>query len=156
MLRLREKLKYMFLGGLLTFAGFMFANMNSDIQAQSGSETIDELTVRKVTVLEDLTVKADDGEDRVVISSDEDGGNITCLGPERRRAASLLVNEMGGMVAVHGKEGGGASLSIDEEGGSVAIFPVIEGQGGAALGIFDGNGVIITVDRFGEFQSFEQ
>ena len=28
--RLREKLKYMFLGGLLTLAGFMFGNMNSD------------------------------------------------------------------------------------------------------------------------------
>ena len=46
MLRLREKLKYMFLVGLLAFAGFMFGNMNNDTKAELGSDTIDELTVR--------------------------------------------------------------------------------------------------------------
>ena len=34
--KLHEKLKYMFLGGVLTLAGFMFGNMNSDTEAQSG------------------------------------------------------------------------------------------------------------------------
>ena len=77
MFRLSEKLKYMVLGGFLTFAGFMFGNMSSDTEAQFGSETIDELTVRELTVLEDITVIADDGERRVVISC-ENGGKVTC------------------------------------------------------------------------------
>ena len=70
MFRLSEKLKFILLAGILAFAGFMLGNMRSDTQAQSGSETTDELTVRKLTVLEDITVKADNGERRVVIDID--------------------------------------------------------------------------------------
>ena len=78
MLRLREKLKYMFLVGLLAFADFMFGNMNNDTKAELGSDTIDELTVRKLTVLEDITVIADNGEPRVVISWHELSGQVSC------------------------------------------------------------------------------
>ena len=46
--KLHEKLKYMFLGGVLTLAGFMFGNMNSDTEAQLGYETIDKLVCPRV------------------------------------------------------------------------------------------------------------
>ena len=149
MFRLDEKLKYMFFAGLLAFAGFLFGNMNSDTEAQSGSETIDELTVRKLTVLEDITVVADDGERRVVISWDENGGRVTCLDSKGLRAASLSMDEIGGMVVVRSEKGGGASLGVDEEGGNGGVSPVTDGQGGAGLLILEGDGVVFTSDRFG-------
>ena len=149
MFRLDEKLKYMFFAGLLAFAGFLFGNMNSNTEAQSGSETIDELTVRKLTVLEDITVVADDGERRVVISWDENGGRVTCLDSEGMRAASLSMDEIGGMVVVRSEKGGGASLGVDEEGGNGGVSPVTDGQGGAGLLILEGDGVVFTSDRFG-------
>ena len=157
MFRLRDKLKYIVFMGLLVLVGFVFGNMNNDTDAQSKSDTVDKLTVRKLTVLEDITVIADDGEPRVVISWDEDGGKVTCLGPERIRAADLLVGEMGGVIAVFGRNGGGAGLSVDETGGAVAIFPVDGKNGGAALSISDdGDGLIITRDRFDEFRAWGQ
>ena len=156
MFRLREKLKYMVLMGLLVLAGFIFGNMNKDTEAESGSETIDELTVRRLTVLKDITVIADDGERRVVISSDENGGEVTCFDPEGIRTAGLSIGKEGGLVAVTGRKGGGASLSVDEEGGAVAIFPVNGKKGGAALTIIDGDGVVFTIDRFGESCSLGQ
>jgi len=48
--RLREKLKYMFLGGLLTLTGFMLGNMNNNTEAQFGYETIDKLSVGELIV----------------------------------------------------------------------------------------------------------
>ena len=57
--RLREKLKYMFLEGLLTLAGFMIRNMNSNTEAQFGSETFDKLTVRELIVRKDITVMSE-------------------------------------------------------------------------------------------------
>ena len=80
--RLREKLKYMLLGGLLTLAGFMFGNMNSDTTAQSGYETIDKLTVRELIVHKDIRVMGDDMDPRVHISWDRDGGRVITYGPK--------------------------------------------------------------------------
>ena len=64
MFRLRDKLKYMVFIGLLVLVGFIFGNINNDTNAQSKSDTVGKLTVRKLTVLEDITVIADDGEPR--------------------------------------------------------------------------------------------
>ncbi len=156
MFRLREKLKYMALGSLLILAGFILGNMDSDTDAQSESERIGELTVRELTVLEDITVIGDNGNRRVVISWDEDGGRVTCFDSEEIRAAGLSISENGGLVAVVGREGGGASLSVDEEGGGVSIFPADGKTGGAGLGIMGGDGVAFTIDRFGEYRSLGQ
>ena len=156
MLRLREKLKYMFLVGLLAFAGFMLGNMNNDTTAELGSDTIDELTVRKLTVLEDIAVIADNGEPRVVISWNELSGQVSCYGPGKMDIAdraALLVGQLGGIVGVTDKNGGGASLTLGLEGGGVTIFPIegaLVGKGGAALGIDEGDGFVSTIDRFGE------
>ena len=152
MFKLREKLKYMALGALIALTGFVLGNMNKDTEAQSGSETIDELTVRKLTVLEDITVIADNGEPRVVISWDENGGRVSCYGLGGIRAAAgagLQIGKLGGIVGVTGRKGSaGASLTIGTEGGGVTIFPVA-GKGGAALSIVEGDGVVFTRDRFG-------
>ena len=71
MFSLRDKLKYMALGALIALGGLVFGNINKDTEAESESEKIDELTVRELTVLKDIAVIADDGEHKVVISSDE-------------------------------------------------------------------------------------
>ena len=148
--KLHEKLKYMFLGGVLTLAGFMFGNLNSDTQAQLGSETIDELTVRGLIVLKDITVMSDDMEPRVLISWDRDGGRIAAYGPEGKGAASLSVGEEGGSVTVKGVIGkNGANLSATQEGGSVAVFNR-QANPRAAFSIVDGNGVAYLINKFGE------
>ena len=94
MFRLREKLKYMTLGGLIVLAGFVFGNMNKDTEAQSGAETINELTVRNMIVLESIKVINDDNVPQVVITWDENGGNVSAHSP--RGQAALGVGEKGG------------------------------------------------------------
>ena len=152
MLRLREKLKYMALGGLIVLTGFVLGNMNENTEAQSGSETIDALTVQKLTGLEDIIVIADNGEPRVIISSDENGGRVSCYGLGGIRApaaAGLQIGKLGGIVGVTGRKGNaGASLTIGTEGGGVTIFSAA-GKGGAALSIVEGDGVVFTRDRLG-------
>ena len=161
MFRLREKLTYMFLTGLLAFAGFMFGDMNNDTKAQLGSETIDALTVRKLTVLEDITVIADNGESRVVISWSEIGGSVSCYGPGGMDVADstgLLVGQLGGIAGVTDRNAGGASLTLGTEGGGVTIFPIagVTGKGGAALSIDEGDGIVFTRNRFGELRALEE
>ena len=162
MLRLREKLKYMFLTGLLAFAGFMLGNVKNDTNAQLGPEMIDALTVRKLTVLEDITVIADSGEPRVVISWHELSGDVSCYGPggiDTADRASLLVGQLGGIAGVTDRNASGASLTLGTEGGGVTIFPIegaLAGKGGAALSIDDGNGAISIIDRFGERRVLEE
>lgn len=161
MFRLREKLMSMFLTGFLAFAGFMFGNMNSDTKAQLGSETIDALTVRKLTVLEDITVIADNGEPRVVISWNEISGSISCYGPggiDVADSTALLVGQLGGIAGVTDRNASGASLTLGTEGGGVTIFPIAgpTGKGGAALGIDEGDGFVFIKNRFGEIRAVEE
>ena len=162
MLRLREKLKYMFLTGVLAFAGFMLGNVNNDTKAQLGSEMIDTLTVRKLTVLEDITVIADNGEPRVVISWHEMSGDVSCYGPggmDVADRASLLVGQLGGIARVTDRNASGASLTVGLEGGGVTIYPIegaLAGKGGAALGIDQGDGFVFTRDSSGELRALGQ
>ena len=175
--KLHEKLKYMFLGGVLTLAGFMFGNMNSDTEAQFGSETIDKLTVRELNVHKNITLVDNNMNPRVLISWDRDGGKVTVYGPWGKGSAGLAVDENGGKVTAHGirgkgaagftinEDGGavtvqgvigetGASLSATQEGGSVAVFNP-QGNPRAAFSVVNGNGVVYVVDRFGEFRVLE-
>ena len=119
MFRLREKLKYMFLAGLLALAGFMLGSMNNDTKAQLESKMIDTLTVRKLTVLEDIAVIADNGEQRVVISWHELGGDVSCYGPGGMDIADrvgLLVGQLGGIAGVTDRNASGASLTLGDGG----------------------------------------
>ena len=147
--RSREKLKYMFLGGLLTLAGFMFGNMNSNTTAQSGYETIDKLTVRELIVRKDIRVMSDDMNPRVHISWNRNGGRVVTYGPKGMGAASLLVAEGNGVVTVQGsKEKTGASLMVNEGGGVLSLFAP-DGKARIVLGISEGDGVAYLVDKLG-------
>ena len=148
--RLREKLKYMFLGGLLTLAGFMFGSMNSDTTAQFGYETIDKLTVGELIVRKDIRVMSDDMDTRVHISWDRNGGRVITYGPKGMGAASLLVAEGNGVVTTQGsKEKTGASLMVNEGGGVLSLFAP-DGKARIVLGISEGDGVAYLVDKFGD------
>ena len=148
--RLREKLKYMFLGGLLTLAGFMFGSMNSDTTAQFGYETIDKLTVGELIVRKDIRVMSDDMDPRVHISWDRNGGRVITYGPKGMGAASLLVAEGNGVVTTQGsKEKTGASLMVNEGGGVLSLFAP-DGKARIVLGISEGDGVAYLVDKFGD------
>lgn len=153
MLRLREKLKYMALGGLIVLAGFVFGNMNKDTDAQSGAETIDELAVRNMTVLEGIRVINDDNVPQVVISWDENGGNVSAHSPKGQ--AALGVGEHGGLIQVGNAEGKiGAQVTMNENGGTVVVRS-ISGSGAAALAIYEGNGVVYTRDRLGNISALD-
>ena len=148
--RLREKLKYMFLGGLLTLAGFMFGSMNSDTTAQFGYETIDKLTVGELIVRKDIRVMSDDMDPRVHISWDRNGGRVITYGPKGMGAASLLVAEGNGVVTTQGsKEKTGASLMVNEGGGVLSLFAP-DGNARIVLGISEGDGVAYLVNKFDE------
>ena len=148
--RLREKLKYMFLGGLLTLAGFMFGNMNSDTAAQFGHETIDKLTVGELIVRKDIRVMSDDTDTRVHISWDRSGGRVIAYGPNAKGAASILVAEGNGIVTTQGsKEKTGASLMVNEGGGVLSLFAP-DGKAKIVLGIAEGDGVAYLVNKFDE------
>ena len=133
MFRLREKLKYMALGGLIVLTGFVFGNMNKDTEAESGSETINELTVRNMIVLEGIRVINDDNVPQVVITWDENGGNVSAHSP--RGQAAFGVGEHGGLIQVGNVEGKiGAQVTMNENGGIVVVHST-NGPGGAALAI---------------------
>ena len=148
--RVREKLKYMFLGGLLTLAGFMFGSMNSDTAAQFGHETIDKLTVGELIVRKDVRVVSDDMDTRVHISWDRSGGRVITYGPNAKGAASILVAEGNGIVTTQGaKEKTGASLMVNEGGGVLSLFAP-DGKAKIVLGIAEGDGVAYLVNKFDE------
>ena len=148
--RLSEKLKYMFLGGVLTLIGFMLGNMNSETTAQSGYETIDKLTVRELIVRKDIRVMGNDMDPRVHISWNREGGRVVTYGPKGMGAASLLVAEGNGVLTTQGsKEKTGASLMVNEGGGVLSLFAP-DGKARIVLGISDGDGVAYLVDKFGD------
>ena len=153
MLRLREKLKYMTLGGLIVLAGFVFGNMNKNTEAESGSETIDELTVRKMVVLEDISVINDDNVPQVVITWNENGGNVSAHSPKGQ--AAFGVGEHGGLIQVANVEGKiGAEVTMNERGG-VVVVRSISGPGGVALAIYEGDGVVYIKDRLGNLSALD-
>ena len=147
--RLREKLKYMFLGGLLTLAGFMLGNMNNNTEAQFGYESIDKLRVGELIVRKDIRVMGDDTDPRVHISWDRNGGRVVTYGAKGVGAASLLVAEGNGVVTTQGsKEKTGASLMVNEGGGVLSLFAP-DGNARVLLGISEGDGVAYLVDKSG-------
>lgn len=148
--RSREKLKYMFLGGLLTFAGFMLGNMNSETTAQLGYETIDKLTVRELIVRKDIRVMSDDMDPRVHISWGRNGGRVVTYGPNGKGAASILVAEGNGVLTTQGsKDKTGASLMVNEGGGVLSLFAP-DGNAKIVLAIAEGEGIAYLVNKFDE------
>ena len=150
MFRLRERLKYMFFGGLLVFAGFMFGSLNNDTTAQSGYNTIDKLTVGELNVLNSLTVRGVNGKPMVFIDSDKDGGMVRVFESTGQVCAAIVVNEDGGAVLVQAdKDKRGALLNISDDGGSIEVFDK-EGIPRAILSVHNGKGRVSTKDKYGQ------
>lgn len=148
--RSREKLKYMFLGGLLTLAGFMFGNMNSETTAQLGYETIDKLIVQELIVRKDIRVMREDMDPRVHISWGRNGGRVVTYGPKGKGAASILVAEGNGVLTAQGsKDKTGASLMVNKGGGVLSLFAP-DGNAKIVLGIAEGEGIAYLVNKFDE------
>lgn len=148
-LKVREKLKYMLLGGLLTLAGFMLGNMSNNTEAQFGYESIDKLRVGELIVRKDIRVMGDDVDPRVHISWDRNGGRVVTYGPQGVGAASLLVAEGNGVVTTQGsKEKTGASLMVNAGGGVLSLFAP-DGNARVLLGISEGDGIAYLVDKSG-------
>ncbi len=153
MFRLREKLKYMTLGGLIVLAGFVFGNMNKNTDAESESETINELTVRNMTVLDDIRVINEDNAPQVVINWDENGGKVSAY--SSRGQSAFGVGEDGGLIQVANAEGKlGAEVKMNENGGIVVVHST-NGPGGIALAIYKGAGVVYIKDRLGNISALD-
>ena len=173
--RLHEKLKYMLFGGLLVLTGSMFGNMSSNTAAQLGSETIDELTVRKLKVTENITLY--DGFSPLVhIHHNEHGGQVTIASRDESGFAKMGIAENGGEIVTISKESGGVIISSAEDmdgiievyakghkkavtisnvdaGGYVSTLAKT-GEGTVVLAIVKGDGVVVTQDKFGRINAF--
>ena len=78
---------------------------------------MNELTVRNMIVLEDIRVINDDNVPQVVITWDENGGNVSAHSLSGQ--AALRVGEDGGLIQVGNAEGKiGAQVTMNENGGN--------------------------------------
>ena len=149
MYSLHAKLKFMFLGGLLTLIGLMFSNMSNNIEAQSGTQMIDNLTVRKLIVTESITITDGGQKPLVLISSDEDSGKVTVYDRIGAGAANLAVDKNGGSVTtVSATNAAGVTLSFGEHGGSVIVYDRT-GAGAANFGVDKNGGRLAVFSRTG-------
>ena len=94
--KLSEKVKYMIFGALLTLSGFIVGTLNNGIEAQSGSDTIDKLTVRELTVLEHLIVRNEDGDIVVIIGHNDNSGSITTIDKQAKGVIIFSFQAQGG------------------------------------------------------------
>ena len=176
MFRLHKKLKYMVFGGVLPLTGFMFGSMKNNTEAQFGSETIDELTVRKLSVTEEV-ILYNGSQPVVFIQHDENGGKVSIAGRGAKGAILMSIGEDGGVVGVYSKEGAGGVLisNSDNMSGLLNIFSVDRklivdlggkddaglvrvkskaGEGEVILTTLGGDGVVVTRDELGEIITF--
>lgn len=151
MSKLSEKLKYMALGALIAIAGFMFGNLHSDTEAQSGFETIDKLTVRRLVVTERIVVENDRGDIQILVSADDSGGAIIVCNKDGKNSISLgFFSPTEPVVSVTGVGGAGsASLFISEKGNGTVIANDKYKEATVILTTLDGEGSVSTSDRNG-------
>ena len=131
--KLSEKVKYMIFGALLTLSGFIVGNLNNGIEAQSGSDTIDKLTVRELTVLEDLIVRNEDGDIVVLIDSSDGNGRITI---RDKQAKGVIIF---GFQAQGGGPIGAITADKNSTEKSSILMSVIQGQGLISVTDSEGN-----------------
>lgn len=133
MLRYREKIGYIALGGLLMLVG-MLASRLTPLGAQGGMDSnFGEITCTGLKVVDTR------GRVRVSLSPDSlMGGNVFVYGDSDHGelvGAGLAVGTHGGLISVFGKVAGCASLGIDAHGGRVFVFEKSGGAPRAAMTI---------------------
>jgi len=147
-MRVKQKLMYMVLGGVLVFAGYILASFAPDSVAQSG---VQDVTFGKVTC-SSLDVVGNGGKVGVRLANNEHGGFMGAQGKDGKSMVLLYNNKNGGYVSARGKYGGQVLLYNTEYGGSVSA----KGKGFKGLvsfGIKEHGGVIQTFDRHGQTSS---
>ena len=141
----KQKLAYMALGGLFTISGFLLATIMGDVGAQDQHTSVeDEVVCRRLKIVDS------EGKTGVRLLIDEYGGVVAVHDKDGKGQAQLAIGEYGGVVSAHNKDGNSqAQLAIDKYGGVMSIFN--KGNGNAVqAGVSDtGEGVIKTMDKLG-------
>ena len=153
MFKLSEKVKYMALGALIAFAGFMLGSTTQGIEAQSESKVIDKLVVGELDVQRSIRVMGNTGLAQVSIDSSKVGGRIHLYNKNWEPLITLGILENGmPSIGVKDEKGGGmAALGIDKNKGyGVVHVADTYRQAKVVMGAPDGKGLVVTQDKFGK------
>ena len=144
------------------------SNGSTQTRPQTKSSVIDEISVRKLRVVDAqgktvavlgkqvfpsgeigiLEVHDTEGNTVLSLAQDSDGGRIAVTGKDRGMVG-LRVDDAGGRVSVIGKDGGVADLHIDGgAGGAVSVWGE-DGKGAVGLGINDTGGRVSVIGKDG-------
>ncbi len=111
---------YMLLGGLLVFMGHVASSVvtqDARGQAEAGPQHIDRLTCRSIDLI------GADGQRRVSIAADDDGGVLALWGPDNALAALITSDARGGLVSVRGtQDGSQVALKVSEAGSGLWLL----------------------------------
>jgi len=141
----KQKLAYIVLGGLFSASGFLFATIIGDVRAQDEHKLVrDEIVCHRLNIVDSR------GKTRVRLLVDEYGGVVAVHDKHGKGQAQLGISEYGGVISAHNEDGHSqAQLAIDKHGGVMSIFN--NGNGNAVeSGVSDrGEGIIKTMDKLG-------
>ena len=111
---------YMFLGGLLMFMGHIASSVftqDARGQADGSPQHIDRLTCRAIDII------GANGERRVSIAADDDGGVLALWGPDNALAALMTSDERGGLISVRGtQDSSQVALKVSEAGSGLWLL----------------------------------
>ena len=149
-MRLRNKLSYIALGGLLMLIGMLASSVfMPSLFAQR--DKFGDIECTSLTVVDggDVIILGKDGKLGAVLSVNEHGGIVSISGKDGKSGAWLGVYEHGGDLAAYDRFGKiRAQLGVTEHGGIVTVFG--KGEGKAGMGINEyGNGAVSTWDKNG-------
>lgn len=131
----KQALGLMALGSFFTIIGLLL----SPVTAQK--DKFDTIQCKRLEVVDD------DGEARVIIDTNEHGGEVAIYGKGGLlRQLWLGVHEHGGIVSVRGKEKGIVMMRINEHGGSVAAHGNY-GKGTASMGTNERGGYVRAIGK---------
>ncbi len=151
-----EKVMYMGIGAVIALLSFSFGNIHRDTaNAQGEAPIVDLIRCRRLEI-----VNAD-GLNKVILSSDEQGGSVDVRTEDNKGGAFLSANEYGGAVGIGGKEEKGIALLYNHKDSAIMDFYGGESQklrlmmtdefGGNVLifGKDEQSGVFLRTDKYG-------
>lgn len=144
-MKLRNKLSYIALGGLLMLIGMLASSIFiPSLVAERDRFGHVECTSLTVVGGGDVVVVGKDGKSGVILRVDEYGGRVEVGGKDGKSEAVLGVAKYGGGVTARGKSGTAqAVLGATEYGGLYG-----RGKGEAIMAINEyGNGIVYTLEK---------
>ena len=148
----REKLGYIALGGILMLVGMLAARVVSPLGAQTEvrDAVFESVTCRRIWVIDE------DAKLVVGISGGLGGGEITSRGiavhgKKGQGGAVMTVDEHGGVINVHGEDGSaGVEMRTSEYGGHVGVLGKRDTNPRVAINVNEfGHGAVGTWDKNG-------